>query len=102
MLLAWFDLGPLQALLVVAGSGLMDILAEYILFPHIAAQGLDLSTAVVFISLFFWGWILGGIGVLLAVPLTLCVQMVCELYDETRWIGFLLGPPPPKAKGEKE
>lgn len=94
MLLAWFDLGPLQALLVLVGSGLMDFLSEYILFPHFTARGLELSTAVVFISLFFWGWILGGIGVLLAVPLTLCVQMVCELFDETRWIGFLLGPPP--------
>lgn len=101
MLLAWFDLGPLQAFLVLAGCVLMDFLAEYLIFPHIAARGLELSTAVVFISLFFWGWILGGIGVLLAVPLTLCVQMVCELFDETRWIGFLLGPSPDK-NGEKE
>ena len=96
MLLAWFDLGPVQALLVLAGSGLMDILAEYLMFPHLTARGLELSTAVVFISLFFWGWILGGIGVLLAVPLTLLVQMICELFDETRWIGFLLGPSPDK------
>jgi len=102
MLLAWFDLGPLQAILVVAGSGLMDFLAEYILFPHVAAQGLELSPAVVFISLFFWGWILGGIGVLLAVPLTLVVQMICELFDETRWIGYLLGPPPPEGNSKKE
>ncbi|WP_292345859.1 AI-2E family transporter [Methanoregula sp. PtaB.Bin085] len=94
MLLAWFDLGPVQAFLVVVGSGLMDFLAEYLFFPHIAARGLNLSMAVVFISLFFWGWILGGIGVFLAVPLTLCVQMICELFDETRWIGFLLSPAP--------
>jgi len=93
-LLAWFDLGPLPAFLVVAGSGLMDFISEYLLFPLFTARGLELSTAVVFISLFFWGWILGGIGVILAVPLTLCVQMICELFDETRWIGFLLGPPP--------
>jgi predicted PurR-regulated permease PerM len=94
MLLAWFDLGPFHALLVLAGSGLMDTLSEYILFPHFTARGLELSTAVVFISLFFWGWVLGGIGVLLAVPLTLLVQMACELSDETRWISLLLGPPP--------
>ena len=100
MVLAWFDLGPLPTILVVLGSGLMDFLAEYILFPHVAALGLELSTAVVFISLFFWGWILGGTGVILAVPLTLCVQMACELFDETRWIGFLLGPPPPAGKSE--
>jgi predicted PurR-regulated permease PerM len=102
MLLAWFDLGPVQALLVLAGSGLVDTLAEYLLFPQLAARGLELSTAVVFFSLFFWGWILGGIGVLLAVPLTLLVQMVCELFDETRWIAFLLGPPPPGITGKKE
>lgn len=101
MLIAWFDLGALQAFLVLAGSGLMDFFSEYILFPHFTARGLELSTAVVFISLFFWGWILGGIGVLLAVPLTLCVQMISELSDETRWIGYLLGPPP-EVKGEKE
>jgi predicted PurR-regulated permease PerM len=100
-LLAWFDLGPVQAFLVIIGSGLMDFLAEYILYTHLAAGGLDLSPAVVFISLFFWGWILGGIGFLLAAPLTLCVQMFCELFDETRWIGFLLGPPP-EGNGEKE
>lgn len=92
MLLAWFDLGAVQALLVIVGSSLMDLLSEYLIFPRLTARGLELSTAVVFISLFFWGWILGGIGVLLAVPLTLLVQMVCELFDETRWIGFLLGP----------
>ena len=101
MLLAWFDLGPVPALLVLAGSGLMDFLAEYLIFPYFTARGLDLSTAVVFISLFFWGWILGGIGALLAVPLTLCVQMICELSDETRWIAFLLGPPP-EVTGEKQ
>lgn len=94
MLLAWFDLGPVPALLVLAGSGLMDFLAEYLLSPYFTARGLDLSPAVVFISLFFWGWILGGIGVFLAVPLTMSVQMLCELSDETRWIGFLLGPVP--------
>ncbi|MFA5267719.1 MAG: AI-2E family transporter [Methanoregula sp.] len=101
MLFAWFDLGPLFALLVVVGTGLMDFLAEYIMFPFITAQGLELSTAVVFMSLFFWGWILGGIGILLAVPLTLFLQMFCELFDETRWIGFLLGPPP-GGNGKKE
>jgi predicted PurR-regulated permease PerM len=94
MLLAWFDLGPVPALLVLAGSGLLNLLAEYLMFPNLAAHGLALSTAVVFISLIFWGWILGGICALLAVPLTLLVQMVCELFDETRWISVLLGPSP--------
>jgi len=98
MLLAWFDLGPLAAILVLAGSGVMNLMAEYLMFPHLAARGLALSPAVVFISLIFWGWLLGGFGMLLAVPLTLSVQMICELFDETRWISVLLGPSPGKHK----
>ena len=93
-LLAWFQLGPLAAIAVIAGCGVINVLVEYILFPNIAGRSLSLSPAVVFLSLIFWGWILGGIGVLIAVPLTLAVQMVCELFDETRWIATLLGPSP--------
>jgi predicted PurR-regulated permease PerM len=100
MLLAWFDLGPVPALLVLAGSGVLNLLVEYVMFPHLAGRGLALSAAVVFVSLIFWGWILGGIGVLLAVPLTLLVQLACELFDETRWIGVLLGPSPERGKDE--
>jgi predicted PurR-regulated permease PerM len=94
MLIAWFDLGPFYALLVLAGSALVNLIAEYVMFPHLAGRGLALSAAVVFISLIFWGWILGGIGALLAVPLTLFVQLICELFEETRWISILLGPSP--------
>lgn len=92
MLLAWFDLGPVYGILVFAGSALVNLIAEYIMFPNLAGRGLALSAAVVFISLFFWGWILGEFGVLLAVPLTLLVQLICELFEETRWISILLGP----------
>jgi len=92
MLFAWVELGPVAALLVLAGEALVNVLAEYILFPHMAGRGLDLSPAVVFISLIFWGWILGAFGVLLAVPLTLTVRMIAELFDGSRWIGVLLGP----------
>jgi predicted PurR-regulated permease PerM len=92
VIIAWFDLGPVYALLVLIGSGLVNLIAEYAMFPHLAGQGLALSSAVVFISLLFWGWILGGIGVLIAVPLTLFVQLICELFEETRWVSVILGP----------
>ena len=100
VLIAWFSLGPVPALLILAGVSVVNLLAEYVMFPHIAGRGLALSPAVVFISLIFWGWILGGVGVLLAVPLTLAVQMACEMFDETRWIGVLLGPSPGPEGGE--
>jgi AI-2 transport protein TqsA len=100
MILAWFQISPLAALAVLAGCAVINTLVEYVMFPQIAGRSLSLSPAVVFISLIFWGFILGGVGVLIAVPLTLTAQMIAELFEETRWIAVLLGPSPKEEPGK--
>jgi predicted PurR-regulated permease PerM len=54
-------------------------------------KGLDLSALVVFLSLVFWGWILGPIGMLLSIPLTMTVKIALESFEDTRWLGIMLG-----------
>jgi predicted PurR-regulated permease PerM len=44
----------------------------------------------VFISLFFWGWVLGPIGMLLSVPLTMIAKIALASSDDTRWLAVLL------------
>ena len=44
-----------------------------------------------FLSLLFWGWVLGTIGMLLSVPLTMVVKIALEGYPDTRWAAVLLG-----------
>ncbi len=95
MLIAWSELGAAQAVVILIGAAIINILAENVLFPQAAGKGLKVSPTVVFVSLVVWGFVLGSLGALLAVPLTLALVMFLEFFDETRWIGFLLSPEVP-------
>jgi AI-2 transport protein TqsA len=54
-------------------------------------KGLDLSTLVVFLSLVFWGWVLGPVGMLLSVPLTMTVKIALESTGRPSMASVLLG-----------
>jgi predicted PurR-regulated permease PerM len=53
-------------------------------------KGVGLSVLVVFISLVFWGWVLGPVGMLLSVPLTMAVRIALDESASTRWLAILL------------
>ncbi len=55
-------------------------------------RGLGLSTLAVFLSLLFWGWILGTVGAFLSVPLTMALMIALDASPQTRPIAILLGP----------
>jgi AI-2 transport protein TqsA len=92
VLLAIVQLGVLKALVVAAGYVGINIIMGNFLEPRFMGRGLGLSTLVVFLSLLFWGWVLGPVGMLLSVPLTMTAKIALESRDDTRWIAVLLGP----------
>jgi len=97
VLLALIQLGWLSSLLVASGYVLANIVMGSVIEPRLMGRGVGLSTLVVFLSLIFWGWVLGPVGMLLSVPLTMVVKIAFESNESTHWIGILLGPDQPEA-----
>ena len=91
VLLAFIQLGAGGAAWVGLGFVLVNTLIGYAIEPRFMGKGLGLSTLVVFVSLVFWGWALGPVGMLLSVPLTMTAKITLESNEETRWIAILLG-----------
>lgn len=92
VLLSLVQLGPGSAL-VVAGIYLgANTLMGNIVEPRYMGRGVGMSALAVFLSLVFWGWILGPVGMLLSVPLTMAVKIAMDSNEDTRWISILLGP----------
>lgn len=90
VLLAFIQLGPGIAGLTALGFVVSNTLMGNIIEPKYMGRGLGLSTLVVFLSLIFWGWLLGTVGMLLSVPLTMIVKIALESNKDTRWIALLL------------
>jgi AI-2 transport protein TqsA len=78
------------ALLVVIGYVVVNIGIGNFVEPWLMGRTLGLSTLVVFLSLVFWGWMWGGIGMLLSVPLTMIIKILFENTDDLRWVAVML------------
>jgi predicted PurR-regulated permease PerM len=107
VLLAMIQLDPAKALFAAGGYVAVNVLMGNVVEPRFMGKGLGLSTLVVFLSLLFWGWVLGPVGMLLSVPLTITAKIALESQPDTRWLAVLLGPqsgarPSAESSSEKE
>jgi predicted PurR-regulated permease PerM len=88
--IAFIQHGWESTALVVAGFGVINVVAYNMLMPRYQGRSLDLSPFVIVVSLIFWGIILGAMGALLAVPLTLVLRTILESSEQTRWLADLM------------
>jgi predicted PurR-regulated permease PerM len=90
VLLAAVQLGFTQALLVAGGFVVVNVVLGNFVEPQLMGRTLGMSTLVVFLSLVFWGWVFGPVGMLLSVPLTMIIKIVLENSQDLQWIAVLL------------
>lgn len=90
VLFALVQFGPGTALLVTVGYVVVNIAFGNLLEPMLLGRRLGLSTLVIFVSLVFWGWVWGPVGMLFAVPLTMVIKIAFENTRRFRWVAVML------------
>ena len=75
-LIALLEYGWPQCLIVVVGFIVINSIVDNILKPRFLGQEFNISILMVFVSLLFWAWVLGPIGAILGVPMTMAVKKI--------------------------
>ena len=91
IILALVQLGIGRAALAAAGYLAVNFLLGNMVEPRLMGRRLGLSTLIVFLSMIFWGSLLGLIGVVLCIPFTMTLKFACENNKSTQWVAVLLG-----------
>jgi predicted PurR-regulated permease PerM len=97
VLLALAQLGMGRALIAAAGYGVVNFIFDNVVELRLLGQRLHLSLLVAFLSMMGWGALLGPVGLILCIPLTVTLKFACESNESTRWIAVLLGSEVPAA-----
>lgn len=77
-------------ILIIVFYMAINISISNILEPKLMGKELGLSPLVIFFSLILWGWILGIVGMFLAVPITMTLKIAFDSNSSTHWIGILM------------
>jgi predicted PurR-regulated permease PerM len=90
-ILALAEFGLVRGILVVVGAVVLNLLVENVLEPSYTGKKLRLSPSVVFISFFLWGWLLGPVGALLSMPITVMLMLILNQHESTQWLAEIIG-----------
>lgn len=102
VLVALLGLGTTDAVLTLMLYVAVNVVIGSIIEPRFMGQTLGLSPVVVLVSLMLWGWVLGPVGMLLSILLTMIIKLALESSPQTRWLGIMLSNSVKKTRQEPD
>ena len=91
-LVAFFQFGTVGMALVVGGISLfINTLEGYWLTPWLSGRASRMNNVVVFSGLLFWGWLWGGWGLILGLPVMMVVKAICDHVEDLKPVGEFMG-----------
>jgi len=88
--LAVFD-GWTQPLMVIGFIIVLELVTNMILEPVLYGQSVGVSDFSLLVAITFWTWLWGGVGLVLATPLTVCIVVFCKYIPTLEWVDILMG-----------
>jgi AI-2 transport protein TqsA len=80
-----------ELIVVVVVYSLLNFVVQTLIQPRFVGDSVGLSMTVTFVALLFWGWVMGALGALLAIPLTLLVKVILvDLDPRGHWLDAVL------------
>lgn len=89
-LLALIEFGFGRSLAVIGGYIIINFSVDNVIKPRFVAEHVDLAPIVIVLSLLFWGWLIGPMGALVAVPLSIAAKFLFDSFDDSRWLAKLM------------
>jgi predicted PurR-regulated permease PerM len=90
-LLGLLDGGWTEFWVILGVYAVLNFVVQTLIQPRFVGDSVGLSMTVTFLALLFWGWVLGALGALLAIPLTLLVKaLLVDVDPRGHWLDALL------------
>ena len=88
---AWLQFGIWGAVAVIVLVCILNLIVENPVVSYLAAKKFKIPALLVIVSTLFWTWVLGFIGLVFGIPITLMALIIIQCSDEFRWVNVVLG-----------
>ena len=104
-LVAWLVIDWQTAVIIAIGYCVLNVVVQTLIQPKVVGDRVQLNTTLTFLALIIWTFLLGGLGAILAIPMTLLIRaLFIDSQPQHRWVRALFssGPPPGTARRKKK